>query len=339
MNSIDLSTDYLGLKLDNPLVASASPLSRSLDSARRLEDAGAAAIVMYSLFEEELHHQEESTARFMINQSIGHGEADSYLPFDSGFQHGLDQYLEQLAALKKALKIPVIASLNGVSLDGWIDHGKLLQEAGADALELNIYYLSADINESGAEVEARYLELLKELRLHVSIPVSMKLSPYFSGLAHFIKSLEQAGVDGVVLFNRFYQPDIDLDNLQVISQLQWSKSVDACLSLRWVALLYGKLKLSLATTSGVHNAADVLKLILAGADATQMCSVLLKHGPEYLAVIKSDLLKILEQHEFTSVAEIKGQLSQQRCANPGIFERSNYIDLLDSYSRAQAVRS
>jgi dihydroorotate dehydrogenase (fumarate) len=339
MSRIDLGTDYLGLKLANPLVASASPLSRSLDSARRLEDAGAAAIVMYSLFEEELRHQEESTARFMINQGIGHGEADSFLPFDSGFQHGLDQYLEQVAALKQALKIPVIASLNGTSLDGWVDHGKLLQDAGADALELNVYYLSADINESGAAVEARYLELLRELRRCVSIPIAMKLSPYFSGLAHFIKSLEQAGADGVVLFNRFYQPDIDLGNLQVTSQLQWSRSADIQLSLRWVALLCGKLKLSLATTSGVHNAGDVLKLILAGADATQLCSVLLKHGPDYLATIKNDLLKLLDQYEFASIAEIKGQLSQQRCANPGIFERSNYINLLDSYSRAPGVRT
>lgn len=339
MSPIDLGTNYLGLKLDNPLIASASPLSRSLDSARRLEDAGAAAIVMYSLFEEELRHQEESTARFLINQSIGHPEADSFLPFDSGFQQGLEQYLDQLAALKRTLNIPVIASLNGTSIDGWVDHGKLLQDAGADALELNVYYLTADIDESGADVEARYLELLRELRRHVTVPIAMKLSPYFSGLAHFIKTLEQAGADGVVLFNRFYQPDIDLDNLQVTSQLQWSKPSDARLPLRWVALLYGKVKLSLATTSGVHSAQDVLKLILAGADATQMCSVLLEHGPDYLATIKSDLLNWLDRHEVGSIGELRGVLSRQRCDYPDIFERSNYINLLDSYSRVQGVRS
>ncbi|MGR8978509.1 MAG: dihydroorotate dehydrogenase-like protein [Gammaproteobacteria bacterium] len=339
MSAVDLGTRYLGLKLDNPLIASASPLSRSLDSARRLEDAGAAAIVMYSLFEEELRHQEESTARFLINQGIGHPEADSFLPFDSGFQHGLEQYLDQLAALKRALHIPVIASLNGTSIDGWVDHGRLLQEAGADALELNVYYLTADIGESGADVEARYLELLKELRRHVTIPIAMKLSPYFSGLAHFIKTLEQAGADGVVLFNRFYQPDIDLDALQVTSELQWSKPADARLSLRWVALLYGKVKLSLATTSGVHSAEEVLKLILAGADATQMCSVLLKNGPDYLATIKSDFLNWLDRHEIGSIDDLRGALSRQRCDNPDIFERSNYINLLDSYSRAQGVRS
>lgn len=339
MSPIDLGTDYLGLKLDNPLIASASPLSRSLDSARRLEDAGAAAIVMYSLFEEELRHQEESTARFLINQSIGHPEADSFLPFGTGFQHGLDQYLDQLAALKRTLNIPVIASLNGTSISGWVDHGKLLEDAGADALELNVYYLTADIDESGADVEARYLALLRELRRHVNVPIAMKLSPYFSGLAHFIKTLEQTGADGVVLFNRFYQPDIDLDNMQVTSELQWSKSVDARLSLRWVALLYGSVKLSLATTSGVHSAQDVLKLILAGADATQMCSVLLKNGPDYLATIKSDLLKWFDRHEIVSIDEIRGELSRQRCNNPDIFERSNYINLLDSYSRAEGVRS
>lgn len=338
MNPIDLSTDYLGLKLSSPLVASASPLSRSLDTAQKLEEAGAAAIVMYSLFEEELHHQEGMASRFLINQSIGHGEADSFLPFDSSYQHGLDQYLEQLAALKRTLRIPVIASLNGTSLDGWVDHGKLLQEAGADALELNVYYLSADPSESGAEVEERYLELLRALRNQVSVPIAMKLSPYFTGLAHFVTRLEQEGADGVVLFNRFYQPDIDLDNLQVTSQLTWSRSADIQLPLRWVALLYGKVRLSLATTSGVHTAEDALKLILAGADATQLCSVLLEKGPGYLAKIKQDMSAWLIRNDYRSLAEIKGYLSRERCANPDIFERSNYLALLDNYSRAKGVR-
>lgn len=338
MNSIDLSTDYLGMKLSNPLIAAASPLSRSLDSARTLEDAGAAAIVMFSLFEEELRQQEEETARFMINQGIGHGEADSFLPFADQFQHGLEQYLEQLSALKRALHIPVIASLNGTSLDGWVEHGKLLQEAGADALELNVYYLSAAIDEPGSAVEARYLELLRELRTQVSIPIAMKLSPYFSGLAHFVKALEQTGAGGVVLFNRFYQPDIDLDNLQVTSELHWSRSADAQLSLRWLALLYNKVTLSLAAVSGIRSAGDALKMILAGADAVQMCSVLLERGPDYLATIRNDLLRWLEHSEFASIAELKGHLSQYCCPNPEIFERSNYINLLDSVSRARGMR-
>lgn len=338
MNPIDLSTDYLGLNLVNPLIPSASPLSRSLDSARKLEDSGAAAIVMFSLFEEELRQQEQETARFMINQSIGHGEADSFLPFASQFQHGLDQYLEHLAALKRSLRIPVIASLNGTSLDGWVDNGRLLQEAGADALELNVYYLHADVCESGAAVEARYLELLKALRSHVSIPIAMKLSPYFSSLAHFVKALEQAGADGVVLFNRFYQPDIDLDSLQVASQLQGPQSSDLHLSLRWLALLYGKVDLSLAAVSGVRSAGDALKLILAGADAVQMCSILLERGPDYLAALRNDLLYWLELGEFASLTELKGHLSQYRCSNPDVFERSNYLNLLDNYSRAPGVR-
>ncbi|MGR9087776.1 MAG: dihydroorotate dehydrogenase-like protein [Gammaproteobacteria bacterium] len=339
MNGIDLTTDYMGLKLSSPLVASASPLSRSLESAQRLEDAGAGAIVMYSLFEEEIRHQEESASRFLINQSLGHGEADSFLPFASSYQHGLDRYLEQLAALKRTLGIPVIASLNGTSLDGWVDHGKMLQDAGADALELNVYYLSAELDESGADIEARYLELLRALRRKVSVPIAMKLSPYFTGLAHFVSRLEQSGADGVVLFNRFYQPDIDLDTLQVTSQLTWSRSADTQLSLRWVALLHGRVGLSLATTSGVHSAGDVLKLILAGADATQLCSVLLEKGPGHLATIRTDMATWLERNEYPSIGDIKGCLSKQRCANPAVFERSNYINLLDGYSRAQGVRS
>lgn len=339
MNQIDLSTEYLGLRLSSPLVASASPLSRSLDTAKRLEDAGAGAVVMYSLFEEELHHQEEAASRFLINAGIGHGEADSFLPFGSGYRHGLDQYLEQLAALKRTLGIPVIASLNGTSLDGWVDYGQWLEEAGADALELNVYYLCADPNESGAGVEARYLELLRALRKQVSVPISMKLSPYFSGLAHFVACLEQAGADGVVLFNRFYQPDIDLDNLQVTSQLTWSRSADIQLPLRWMALLYGKVGLSLATTSGVHTADDALKLILAGADTTQLCSVLLEKGPGHLATIRQDMIAWLDRNEYRSIADIKGCLSRARCADPGIFDRSNYLALLDNYSRAKGVRS
>lgn len=339
MNTIDLSTEYLGLKLSTPLVASASPLSRSLETAKKLEDAGAGAIVMFSLFEEELRHQEETTARFLIHQDIGHGEADSFLPFDSGYRHGLDHYLEQLTLLKRSLAIPVIASLNGISLDGWVENGKLLEQAGADALELNVYYLSSDINESGADIEARYLELLGALRRQVAIPIAMKLSPYFTGLANFVNRLGQEGADGVVLFNRFYQPDIDLENLQVTSHLQWSRSADIQLPLRWVALLYGKAKLSLATTSGVHSADDVLKLVVAGADATQLCSVLLEKGPEYLATINQGLSAWLCQNDYSSLTEIKGRLSRGQCINPEIFERSNYINLLDGYSRATGVRS
>ena len=338
MNSIDLSTTYMGLKLANPLVPSASPLSRSIDSARRLEDAGAAAIVMYSLFEEELRHEEEMIARFLIHQDIGHGEADSFLPVHNQFQHGLDHYLGHLEALKNSLDIPVIASLNGMTPDSWVDHGKLLERAGADALELNVYYLSTDFNESCADVEERYLELLRELLRHVSLPVAMKLSPYFSALPHFIRRLEQEGADAVVLFNRFYQPDIDPGSLQVIPQLHLSTSTDALLVTRWIAILYGRVKLSLAASGGAHSARDVLKLLLAGADVAQLCSTLLEHGPEHLATIKAGLTTLMEEYEYASIDELKGRLSQQYCDNPAAFERASYIAVLDSYCSASGVR-
>ncbi|WP_027157225.1 dihydroorotate dehydrogenase-like protein [Methylobacter luteus] len=338
MSSIDLSTNYMGLKLANPLVPSSSPLSRGIDSARRLEDAGASALVMYSLFEEELRNEEKMTARFLIHQTIGHGEAESFLPFDSHFQQGLDQYLEHLAALKNTLNIPVIASLNGISLNGWVENGRLLEEAGADALELNVYYLDTDLYETNMDVENRYLELLRVLRRRVDIPIAMKLSPYFSALPYFIKELENEGVDAVALFNRFYQPDIDIDNLQIIPQLHLSTSADALLAMRWIAILYGRVRLSMAATGGVHTAADVIKLLLAGADVTHLCATLLLHGPEQLTRIKAGLMAWMEQHEYASVKAMKGRLSQQFCADPESFERTNYIAVLDSYSSPPGMR-
>jgi len=338
MSTVDLSTDYLGLKLANPLVPSASPLSRSLDTARELEDAGAAAIVMYSLFEEELRHEEERTNRFLIHQEIGHAEASSFLPFHEQHQHGLDQYLEHLAALKHSLDIPVIASLNGVSLDGWVKHGCELQQAGADALELNAYYVAADTKPSSAELEARYLELVGELRSQVTIPITVKLSSQFTTIPHFVKQLESAGADGVALFNRFYQPDIDLDTLQVTPQLPRSSSEDALLAMRWIAILYGRVELSLAATGGIHSARDALKMLLAGADVTHLCSTLISHGPQRLAQIKSDMATWMEEQGFNSIAELKGRVSQQHAADPAAFERANYLWVLDNYSPGPGVR-
>ena len=335
MSSIDLSTEYMGLKLSNPLVPSASPLSRSLDSARLLEDAGAAAIVMYSLFEEDLRQEEETTVQFLINQDIGHGEADSFLPFYDQYRHGLDRYLEQLASLKQALNIPVIASLNGISLDGWLTHGEMLEQAGADALELNVYYIATDFNESSISVESRYVELLRELRSKINLPITMKLSPYFSSLPAFIRLLEREGVDGISLFNRFYQPDIDPDNLQIIPKLHLSTSADALLAMRWIALLYRRVGISLAATGGVHTSEDVVKMLLAGADVTHLCSVLLMHGPEHLKTIKDGLIDWIEQSEYTSIEEFKGRLSEQFCESPDIYERANYISVLNSYSSSQ----
>jgi dihydroorotate dehydrogenase (fumarate) len=338
MNSVDLSTDYLGMKLRNPLVPSASPLSRSLTTARQLEDAGASAIVMYSLFEEELRHEEEITTRFLIHQELGHAEANSFLPFHEQHKRGLDQYREQLAALKRSLDIPVIASLNGVSLDGWVANGRELEQAGADALELNAYFLAADMEQSSAELESHYLELVRELRSQVAIPVTVKLSSQFTTIPHFVKQLEAAGADGVAVFNRFYQPDIDLDSLRIAPRLHLSTSADALLAMRWIALLYGRVGLSLAATGGVHTAADALKMLLAGADVVHLCSALIGHGPQRLAQIGSDMQDWMEEQGFDSVAEIKGRVSQRHAADPAALERANYLWVLDNYSPGPGVR-
>lgn len=335
---VDLASTYLGLPLANPLVPSASPLSRDLDMARRLEDAGAPALVMYSLFEEAVRHEEQQMLRFLHEQDIGHAEADSYLPLLTDYSSELDDYLEQLMALKSALDIPVIASLNGVSLDGWVEHGRQLQEAGADALELNVYYIAADPDETGAEVEARYVELLRELKRHVTLPITMKLSSQFSSVAYMVKLLEEAGADGVALFNRFYQPDIDLDTLQVSPQLQLSTPAESLLRIRWVALLYGRVKLSLAVTGGIHTAQDALKALLAGADVTHLCSTLLQHGPQRLTNILRDLQALLELHEYDSVRQLKGRVSQQHALEPSAYERANYVEVLDTYTSAPGVR-
>ena len=304
---MDLSTRYLGLKLSNPLVPSASPLSRSLDMARRLEDAGASAIVMYSLFEEEINADEEKLDYIMHHQDIGHDEADSYLPAHGDYKTHLEEYLEQLAALKEALDIPVIASLNGISASGWVEHGRELEKAGADALELNVYYVPADISRSGPEVENLYEAVLRNLKQHVSLPITMKLSPQFSSPGHMVRRLEAAGADGVSLFNRFYQPDIDMETMQVTPRLQLSVSAESLLAMRWIAILYGRVKLSLAATGGIHTGADAAKMLLAGADVTHMCSALLKNGPDRLRNVLTELEAWLEENEYESVEQLKGR--------------------------------
>lgn len=335
---MDLGTDYLGLQLANPLVPSASPLSRDLDMARRLEDAGASAIVMYSLFEEELREEQEQMARFLHHQDIGHAEADSFLPLPERYRSGLDAYLEQLTALKQALGIPVIASLNGISASGWVEHGRELQAAGADALELNVYYVAADLDEPGAAVEDRYVNLLKELRGAVDVPIAVKLSSQFSAVGHLVRRLEAAGADGVALFNRFYQPDIDLESLQVVPRLQLSSSAESLLRMRWIAILHGRVNVSLAATGGVHTAEDAIKLLLAGADVTHLCSALLAHGPERLREIRESMAHWLEEHEYQSVRQLKGSVSHRHAADPAAFERANYLQVLDSFVAPAGVR-
>ena len=333
----DLTTEYLGLKLANPLVPSSSPLSRDFDSVKELEDAGAAAIVMHSLFEEEIHHEQEHLQRFMHHQSIGHAEAEDFHPAQGNFNSCLDNYLEQLTRLKTGLDIPVIASLNGISFDGWVRHGKDLQAAGADALELNVYYIPTRIDETSQQVEQRYIDLLTELKQHVSIPITMKLSSQFSAIGHFVHTLQQAGADGISLFNRFYQPDIDLETLQVKPQLHMSSSIESLLRIRWIAILHGQVNLSIAATGGIHTAEDVLKALLAGADITHLCSELLQHGIGRITEILEQLDEWLQEHEYESVQQLKGSISLKHAIDPAAYVRANYLDVIDSYSPAPGV--
>ena len=334
---VDLATEYLGLKLSNPLVPSSSPLTGDAATARRLEDAGAAAIVMPSLFEEEIHQSEESVARFLHEQAIGFGEADSFLPIPEECSTPLDEYLELLSTLKASLDIPVIASLNGVSNDGWIRYGKQLEEAGADALELNVYYVAANVEESAAEVESRYVEMLYELRQHISLPVCMKLSSQFSSPGHFVRSLEASGARGVSLFNRFYQPDIDLVSREVLPKLDLSSPYESLLRIHWLAILHGRVNLSLAATGGFHSAEEVLKAIMAGADAVYLCAVLLKQGPGQLAVILDDIRRWLTEHEYDSLQQLKGSVSQEHAIDPAAYQRTNYVKLLEGYRSPEGI--
>lgn len=334
---VDLTSEYLGLKLKNPLVPSASPLSADLESAIQLEDAGAAALVMQSLFEEKLEHEHAHMERFFHQQAIGHGEAETFHPVPDEYKTYQEEYLEHLQRLKSSLAIPVIASLNGTTPGGWVEYGKLLQEAGADALELNVYYLAANLEETSQQVEQRYLEILHGLKEHVTIPITMKLSPHFSALVNMVKQLDAAGARGVVLFNRFYQPDINVETLQVEPKLELSTSAESLLRIRWTAILYGQTQCNIAVTGGLHTYKDVLKALFAGADVTHMCSALLQKGPAYLTQILQLLSEWLERNEYASVQQLKGSISQKHAIDPAAFERANYISVLDSYSHPRGV--
>ena len=334
---MNLTTSWLGLNLDNPFVPSASPLSRSLDSAKQLEDAGAGAIVMYSLFEEAVRAEEEGMTRFLHHQETGHAEADSYLPSHQDFPGELDRYLEQVAALKATLSIPVVASLNGVTASGWMQHAREIADAGADALELNAYYVAGDIWEEGHYVEQRYITLLKELREQVAIPINMKLSPFFSSIGNMVKKLEAAGAAGVSLFNRFYQPDIDVDGMRLKHTLAPTKSVDALLAMRWVAIMHGRTECSLGATGGVHTAADAIKLLLAGTDVVHLCHALLQQGPDLLGRMRNELETWMEQQGFEQLSDFRGRMSQISVLDPSDYERLNYIRVLDSYSGGDGV--
>jgi len=333
---MDLRTNYLGLKLKNPLVPSASPLTRSVDTARRLEDAGAGAVVMYSLFEEELIQEESVLKGFLAEQAIGHAEAQDFLPLYGDAAAGLERYLEQLRRLKDALDIPVIASLNGFHLATWLDQSRAFQEAGADALELNVYYIAADADQPGEEVEQRYIDLLTHLRTDVTLPIVVKLSPQFSSVANMVKRLELAGADGVALFNRFYQPDVDLDTLRIAPTLHLSNSTDALLPMRWIGMLRGQVDFTLAATSGIHTAEDALKMVAVGADVTHLCSTLLANGPGQLATILRGMEQWLEESDFETLEQLKGVASEAHVSDAGAYARANYINMLDNYTLGEA---
>lgn len=328
---MDLKTTYLGLKLKNPLVPSASPLSKNVDSMKRLEDAGASAVVMYSLFEEQIAHDAAELEHYLAYGSNSQPEAMDYFPRPEEYNLGPDQYVELLHSAKKSLGIPVIGSLNGISTGGWIDYAKKLEQAGADALELNIYYIPTDPVLTSQEVEERYVNVLLAVKRAVRIPVAVKLGPYFSSLANVATRLDKAGANGLVLFNRFYQPDFDLEGLEVTPNVVLSSSDAIRLPLRWIAILHGMVKTSLAGTSGVHTAEDVIKLIMAGADVTMMCSALLKHGPKHLTMVLEGLNKWMVEHEYLSVEQMKGSMSQASVADPAAFERANYMKALNRF--------
>ena len=328
---MDLSTTYMGLKLKNPLVPSAGPLTADADSIARLGEQGAAAIVLHSVFEEQIRHDEAELDHFTTQGTESFAESLTYFPQAQEYRHGPDEYLELIRKAKQAVDVPVIASLNGVTAGGWTDYAKKMEQAGADGIELNVYYVATDPKQTGVQVETLYVDILKAVKGAVKIPVALKLGPFFSSLAATAKRLDEAGADALVLFNRFYQPDINLDSLEVVPDLVLSTPFEMRLPLRWIAILHGHVQASLAATTGVATGRDVVKLLMAGADVTQMCSVLLRKGARELATILHDLETWMEENEYTSVEQMKGSMSQRTCPDPAAFERANYMKTLNSY--------
>jgi dihydroorotate dehydrogenase (fumarate) len=320
------------MKLRTPLVpAACGPLSNTLGKVRALEDAGASAIVMYSLFEEEIRHESQELDFYLTQGSYSYAEALDYFPDPRAFSLGPDHYLEHLRRAKAAVDVPVIGSLNGVSSGGWTRYAKEIEQAGADALELNIYYIPTALDMPGIQVEQMYVNVLEEVKRTVQIPVAIKLGPYFSNMAHMARRLCTAGANGLVLFNRFYQPDIDLEQLEVVPNVLLSTPQAMRLPLRWIAILYGRVDASLAATSGIHSAEDAIKMLMAGADVTMLCSALLQNGAGHIRRIEQDLIRWMEEHEYDSVHLMQGSLSQKSCAHPAAFERANYMRALKSY--------
>ncbi|MGA3212878.1 MAG: dihydroorotate dehydrogenase-like protein [Terriglobales bacterium] len=328
---IDLSTSYLGLKLKNPVVVSASPLCREIGNLRQMEDDGASAVVLHSLFEEQIEIEALSLDRALAAGDDVSAEAVKFFPDLSTYNIGAEGYLEHIRQAKAAVSIPVIASLNGLSSGGWVGHARLMEEAGADALELNIYHVPPDPWVTAGQIEEMYTELVVTMNSKVRIPLSVKLGPFFSAFANFARHLDMSGADGLVMFNRFYQPDFDLENLEVVPTLQLSRSNELRLRLTWVALLYGKIKADMAVTGGVHTAEDVVKCMMAGARVAMTTSALLEHGISYLRPLIADLHDWLEQHEYESITQMQGSMSAKSVRNPSAFERGNYMKVLSSY--------
>jgi dihydroorotate dehydrogenase (fumarate) len=327
---MNLASTYMRFDLPHPLIPGASPLVENLDRVRRLEDAGAPLIVMHSLFEEQIVSEQMAMDRSMEAGVDAFAEALSYLPELHDLEFGPDEYLERVRKIKAAVSVPVIASLNGTTEGGWIDYSRLIEEAGADGLELNLYELATDLDESGAQVEARSLEVVRAVRQAVRIPLAVKLSPFYSSIANFAAKLDRLGVDAILLFNRFYQPDIDVEQLEVL-RVNLSSPAELPLRLRWLAVLSGRVRPSLGVTGGVHAAVDAIKAVMAGAHGVQMVSALLQRGPEYLRQIRDDLARWLEEHEYESLAQMQGSMSLLRCDNPKQYERANYMKILNSW--------
>ena len=328
---MDLSTRYLGFDLPHPFMPGASPMVDDMDTVKQLEDAGAAAICMNSLFEEQIVHEEIAAARMTEDSANSFAEALSYFPEPDSLSYGPDEYLNKVRRVVEAVNVPVIGSLNGTTKGRWLEYARLIEETGADALELNVYHLATDPNESGAELEQRFVEIITEVKQQISIPVAVKLSAYYTSLASFGKHLEDAGADGLVLFNRFYQADIDVEELEVQRTLVLSTSSALLLRLRWLAILTGQLNCSFAVSGGVHGEIDAVKAIMTGADAVQMVSALLRHGPDYLRIVRRELAQWLIDHDYDSLTQAKGSMNLSRSPDPGAYERANYMDILKSW--------
>lgn len=328
---VDLSTSYMGLDLKNPIVVSPSPLCEEIDNIRTMEDVGAAAVVLHSLFEEQITMEEQELNRYLVQGTESFAESLTYFPELGEYRFSPDEYLEHVRQAKKAVEIPIIGSLNGVSTGGWIRYAKAIEEAGADGLELNIYYIPTNPDMTSQKVESIYIDLVKTVKNSVRIPVAVKLSPYLTSTPNIIRSLDKAGANALVLFNRFYQPDLDLEHLEVVPNVGLSTSNELRLRLRWVAILYGQIKADMAVTGGVHTAEDVLKTMMVGAKLAMMTSALLKSGIQHLEKVLNNLVSWMEKHKYESIQQMQGTMSQRSVAEPAAFERANYMKVLHSY--------